>query len=171
MPKTPLRFNIEPVWDINVYKDLDYKLDHHKDLELVQQFLDAGHSADAMTLYNYFEPNPMPKSIDYIKKHFNLKHLSVAVNLFKPGQYLPVHKDLYGAYKKHHSITDAVIFRYIVMLQDGLDGQMITIGSNVYTNWNAGDVFGWEDCDKHTFYNLSTEDRYAVQLTGVQANR
>jgi len=33
--------------------------------------------------------------------------------------------------------------------------------------WEAGDVFGWQDSEKHTFINLSTEDRYAVQLTGI----
>jgi len=80
---------------------------------------------------------------------------------------LPVHTDLYGAYKKHHGLTNETIYRYIVMLEDGVDGQISIIGDQVYTLWEAGDVFGWKDSEKHTFINLSTEDRYAVQLTGV----
>ena len=169
---THFHFNIEPVWNMERYRALDYKLDHHKDKDLTQKYLDAGHSADAMTLYNYFEPNPMPPSIEYICSYFTeLEKISVAVNLFKPGQYLPVHVDLYDAYKKLHRLTNEIIYRYIIMLEDGVDGQMSVIGNDVHTMWEAGDVFGWKECDKHTFINLSTEDRYAVQLTGVQANR
>jgi hypothetical protein len=163
-----LHFNIEPVWNMERYRALDYKLDHHKDTDLTQRYLDAGHSAEAMTLYNYFEPNPMPPSIEYICSYFTeLKNVSVAVNLFKPGTYLPVHVDLYKAYKKHHNLTNEIIYRYVIMLEDGVDGQIISVGDDIYTKWEAGDVFGWKDCDKHTFYNLSTEDRYAVQLTGT----
>ena len=161
-------FNIEPVWNMERYRALDYKLDHHKDTDLIQKYLDAGHSAEAMTLYNYFEPNPMPPSIEYICGYFpDLKNISVAVNLFKPGQYLPVHSDLYSAYKKHHCLTNETIYRYIIMLEDGVEGQMSIIKDKVHTMWKAGDVFGWKDCEKHTFINLSTEDRYAVQLTGT----
>ena len=166
--KMSLHFNIEPVWNMERYRALDYKLDHHKDTNLTQKYLDAGHSAEAMTLYNYFEPNPMPPSVEYICSYFTeLEKISVAVNLFKPGQYLPVHVDLYDAYKKLHGLTNEIIYRYIIMLEDGVDGQMSVIGDEAHTMWEAGDVFGWKDCDKHTFYNLSTEDRYAVQLTGT----
>ena len=166
--KMSLHFKIDPVWNMERYRALDYKLDHHKDTELIDKYLEAGHSAKAMTLYNYFEPNPMPPSIECICSYFKgLENISVAVNLFKPGQYLPVHSDLYGAYKKHHGLTSETIYRYIVMLEDGLDGQIITVGNEAFTMWKAGQVYGWQDCEKHTFINLSTEDRYAIQITGV----
>ena len=95
------------------YKALDYKLDIHKVQEDNQRYIDAGHLKDALTLYNYFEPNPMPHSIEYIKSYFpDLENISVAVNLFKPGQYIPIHSDRYGAYKKHNGITeDKIISR------------------------------------------------------------
>lgn len=162
-------FNIEPLWNIEEYKSLNYKLDNHKDQGLIKKYVKAGHRETSMTLYNYFEPNPMPDSIEYIKSYFDLDCTSVAINMFMPGQYLPIHCDLYQAYKKHHDLTESqVINRYIVMLEDGIDGQMLTIGNVVYTMWKAGDTFVWKDCDKHTFYNMSIKSRYAAQITGIK---
>lgn len=162
-------FNIPPKWNILDYTNLDYKVDFHKDQELVDTYVKAGHSKSAIALYNYFEPNLMPDSMTYIKGYFNLQCTSVAVNKFTPGQYLPVHCDLYRAYKTHYNLdNNQVIYRYIIMLEDGTDGQMLTIENDTHTMWKAGDAFGWKDCDKHTFYNMSLKDRYAVQLTGIQ---
>ena len=161
-------FNIPPKWNILDYTNLDYKADFHKDQELVDTYVNAGHSRSAIALYNYFEPNPMPDSMTYIKSYFNLLYTSAAVNKFAPGQYLPIHCDLYQAYKTHYNLaSDQIINRYIIMLEDGIDGQMLTIANNTYTMWKAGDTFGWTDCDKHTFYNMSLKDRYAVQITGI----
>ena len=166
---TSFLFNIPPQWDIEKYKALDYKLDTHKVQEDNQRYIDAGHPKDALTLYNYFEPNLMPHSIEYIKSYFpDLKNISVAVNLFRPGQYIPIHSDRYGAYKKHNGITeDKIISRYIIMLEDHVPGQMLDIAGSIYTGWSAGDVYRWEDNTPHTFYNLSTKDRYAIQLTAI----
>lgn len=163
-----LLFNIEPLWNIDEYKILNYKLDVHKDQDLIRNYINAGHRKESMTLYNYFEPNPMPDSIKHIKSHFNLKCMSVAINKFTPGQYLPMHNDLYQAYKKHHKLLDTQrIYRFIVMLEDGIEGQMLAIENNIHTMWKSGDTFVWSDCEKHTFYNISIKDRYAVQITGV----
>ena len=164
-----LLFNIPPVWNMDRYKALDYKLDTHKVQEDNQRYIDAGHPKDALTLYNYFEPNPMPHSIEYIKSYFpDLENISVAINLFKPGQYMPIHSDRYDAYKQHHNISDDKdVCRYIIMLEDHVPGQMLMIADSIHTGWQAGDVYRWEGDTEHTFYNLSTEDRYAVQLTGI----
>lgn len=163
------RFSIDPKWNIDAYKSLNFKLDKHKKNEDNQRYIDAGHPKDALTLYNYFEPDPMPESIEYIKTFFtDLKHISVAVNLMKPGQYMPIHFDLYGAYKKFHNLQDGCgIARYLIMLEDNAQGQMLQIGDLIYNKWQAGDVYGWANADIHTFYNLSCVDRYAVQVTGV----
>ena len=163
-------FNIEPNWNIDEYKSLNFKLDKHKNEADNQRYINAGHPKDALTLYNYFEPNPMPASIDYIISQFKyLKNISVAVNLMKPGQYLPIHSDLYGAYKKHHRVSGKYdICRYLIMLEDSQPGQMLYVSNLVYYNWRAGGVFGWRNNDVHTFYNLSTENRYAIQLTGLR---
>ena len=161
-------FSIEPKWDIKEYKALDFKLDQHKVDEDNQRYIDAGHLQESLQLYNYFEPKPMPESIEYIKSHFKIKKQSVAINLFTPGQYLPIHYDRFTAYKCLHDVADgASICRFMIMLEDSVPGQMLQIGDLIYNRWEAGRVFHWCNYDRHTFYNLSTENRYAVQLTGT----
>lgn len=160
---------INPQWDADEFKVLNYKLDHHKDANLIEQYEDCGHNRASMMLYNYFEPNPLPESILYIKAKFSfLKNISTAVNLFKPGQYLPYHRDLYGHYKRINNLkkTDSVI-RCMVMLEDSAPGQIMEIENLAFNTWTAGTVFKWADDDGHSFYNLSLKDRYAIQLTGI----
>jgi len=162
-----LLWYIEPLWNIDEFKNLDYKLDKHKEEQDNLLYIEAGHLAQSLCLYNYFEPNPMPASIDYIKSKFDkLNNISIAINLFKPGQYMPIHYDRFDTYKKIHNLSNVSICRYMIMLEDHVSGQMLQIGNTVYNNWKAGAVFGWCNYDLHTFYNLSIKDRYAVQLTG-----
>lgn len=162
-------FKIDPLWNIEDYKSLNYKLDKHKGEEDNKKYIEAGHLPESLSLYNYFEPNPMPDSVEYIKEQFlKIKNISVAINLFKPGQYMPIHYDRFEAYKEHNKLKDCSICRYMVMLEDGQPGQMMQIGSSVYHNWSAGTVYGWYNQNLHSFYNLSLHDRYAVQVTGIK---
>ena len=162
-------FNIDPTWNIDDYKNLTYTLDKHKDQELNDQYIKAGHQEVSLSLYNYFEPNPMPKSIEYIKSYFTkYNKISVAINLFKPGQYMPFHYDLFQKFKKYHNVEEGSnICRYMVMLEDSYQGQMLQVGDRIYNQWQAGDVYGWCGYSMHTFYNLGINDRYAVQITGA----
>ena len=161
-----------PKWDIEEFKTLEYKYDTHKDSELLDQYERLGHSRSNMTLYNYFEPNPMPSSIgDYILGNFpRFSHTSVAVNLFKPGQYLPVHVDLFERYRAVHGLDkSAKVVRAIVMLEHSEPGQISQACSSTYASWHAGFWLQWEEPDAHAFYNFSMKDRYAVQITGTIA--
>lgn len=161
--------NIQPLWNIRDFYDLEYKFDVHKDSDLLELYRDSGHRMESMNLYNYFEPNPMPAAINqHIKPSFSfLDDLAVAVNLFSPGQYLPYHKDLYQKYRKFHDAENRSIMRCILMLEDGVPGQILEIGTNVYSCWSAGSWFSWADEENHAFYNFSTRNRYGVQITGI----
>jgi hypothetical protein len=161
--------HIEPLWDIEEFKTLQYKFDTHKDSDLLEIYHSSGHDMDAMTLYNYFEPGPMPSTMEnYIKPKFSfLDNLAIAVNLFRPGQYLPYHRDLYQKYRQHHSVEDRPIMRCILMLEDGVPGQILEINRRVYSCWSSGDWFSWINDENHAFYNFSTKNRYAVQITGT----
>jgi hypothetical protein len=91
----------------------------------------------------------------------------LAINLFTPGQYLPMHSDLFGKYKKIHNVQEKNIERYILMLQNNKPGQILQIENKSYSDWESGDCFGWKYNQPHAFYNFSMENRYAVQITGV----
>jgi len=163
------RGHIEPNWDIEDFKALNYNFDTHKDNELLDRYASCGHSKMYMTLYNYFQPNPFPSCVhDYIVPHFNLDYTGVAINLFKPAQYLPIHHDLYGKYKEVNGITTETVTRYMIMLEDSVQGQISQIGDFVTCTWKAGDWFSWDNDDPHAVYNMSTTNRYAIQLTGVK---
>ena len=162
--------HITPYWNIEDFKSLEYKRAEYRGAELIKQYLDAGHHRESVELYNYFEPNPMPDSVyQHIVPHFNyLENVGVAVNLFKPGQFVPCHSDRYDRYKELHGLKSIEpIVRYVVMLEDGIPGQIMEIDKELYSYWRAGDVFGWSNTISHAFYNFSTQDRYAKQITGV----
>ena len=158
--------NIEPQWSVDEYRNLKYNQDTVDD-QYLNQYLDAGHSRDQMTIYNYFEPNVMPSSVAYIKSKFKYHNLTAAVNLIRPGQYLPIHSDIYARWKHIHNHTDIeTIVRIIVMLEAAEPGQVLEVGSMTYANWRAGDWFSWIGTTPHAIYNMSLKDRYAIQLTG-----
>ena len=165
--------HIEPRWKINEFKTLQYKYDTHKDTALLKEYESVGHNMESMTLYNYFQPNPFPAVVhDYIIPQFaHLDHIGVAINYFKPGQYLPVHVDLFGKYSEVHGLEDEEITRIIIMLEDSAPGQISQVCDQTIGVWSAGDWFQWDSDDAHAFYNFSTKDRYAIQLTGTKRQK
>ena len=169
-----LRFNIPPKWNIDDYKSLSFKRETVKGQTTVQEYFRVGHKPGQMTMLNYFEPNTMPNGVDYVKTFFNdLVNVTAAINVFEPGNYLPLHKD---NYRKYQSVAKdilkgrgiAPIYRYVVMLENSVPGQMLHIKDEVHHTLVAGDAFGWAGDEIHTFYNMSLKDRYAIQITGIQ---
>lgn len=162
------KFNIEKKWNIEDFYDLKYFITTHKDEELLRQYEISGHKSESMTLYNYHEPSPMPEVVySYIRPHFSfLNNVAIAVNLFHPGQYLPIHTDIFGKYIKVYGSDFSNIVRYVMMLEDNSPGQILQISNKCYSNWKSGDCFGWKCDELHAFYNFSMKNRYAIQITG-----
>lgn len=161
---------LDPVWNIDAFKNLAYKQDTIKTSYQLNEYNESGHALDNMRLYNYFEPNPMPAGVNLVKQHFANKfdYVTIAVNLFVPGTYVPCHNDLYQRYKTVNNLSDDKdIYRFIVMLEDGKNGQMLQINNKLYHLWKSGDYFGWKNNDLHASYNMSTSNRYALQVTAV----
>jgi hypothetical protein len=161
--------HIKPNWNIEEFYNLDYSIADYHDSQEVDIYVSKGHVRKNIGLYKYHEPNPMPSCVNnLVITHFtHLENLAVAVNLFKPGQYLPYHSDVYTRYKEIFDIKDKTISRTMVMLEDWKPGQILCINTSSYTNWIAGDCYIWHDYEQHTFINLSLFDRYALQITGT----
>ncbi len=160
---------VKPNWNIEEVKKLNFNLSPFKNDKLVLQYAQSGHDKTKISLFNYHEPNEMPKFItDYVKPHFDfLDKVCVAFNYFKPGQYLPPHSDLYGKYMQLYDVNSKNIVRYIMMLENSSPGQILQIKNHTFGFWVAGDCFHWKYDDPHAFYNFSMKDRYAIQITGV----
>lgn len=161
--------HITPNWNIEEFKTLEYFLTTYKGENIINQYVNSGHQRSMISLYNYHEPNPMPNCIrEYIRPQFNfLDHVAIAVNYFKPGQYLPLHSDTYEKYIRVYSVNEKDIVRVILMLEDSSPGQIIQIKDLCTSSWKSGDCFSWKYDDLHAFYNFSMVDRYAIQVTGI----
>lgn len=162
--------HVDPFWDINQIKKLAYKKDYHKDVELVNRYVVSGHSADHIKIWNYFETDTsLPSMTKQLRDLFpTLSHVSIAINKLTPGQYLPLHKDLYQRYRALHNLNSTHhLRRIIIMIEDSIPGQISQCGNTVWGNWRAGDWFDWVDEFPHAAYNFSMSDRYAWQITGV----
>jgi hypothetical protein len=162
-----LQGHIEPTWNIEQIKTFPYKLDSYKGEEKNALYVSKGHCEQSLHLYNCFEQN-LPTEILSLKDQFTfLKKVSLAINLFTPGQYLPLHGDLYTRYRELHNLKNENIVRIMLFLEDWVPGQICQIEKQAFTDWKSGDWYGWKNDDIHTFYNLSLEDRYAIQITGI----
>jgi hypothetical protein len=163
------RFEIGTV-DLKPYRALPFTPAYHKDADVQAQYVKAGHELSRMKTHHCFEHLGVPQSALDIRDRFGwLEHRAVAVNLMLPGDYLPLHGDLYGAYRSLKNLQDRIIERWIVMLHDSSPGQIIQIGDDVCAKWRAGDSFGWRNDDLHAAYNFSLQPRYALQVTGVMS--
>jgi hypothetical protein len=106
--------------------------------------------------------------MEYIRGQFHFwDKVCIAVNHFKPGQYLPIHVDLYTKFIEMTGAEPKNVMRCIVMLEDSQPGQIIQIDDECHGKWKAGDCFYWRYNTPHAFYNMSTVSRYAVQVTGI----
>jgi len=161
--------HIKPKWNIGDFYSLNYILTTHKDEDLVKQYLDSGHNKEKLSMYKYQLPNRMPDCVnEYIIPHFNFwDKVAAAVNYFKPGQYLPLHTDLYGRYVEINDVDSNKVMRCMVMLEDSSPGQILQVKDVAHCKWKAGDCFYWTYNEIHAFYNFSMRDRYAIQVTGV----
>ena len=159
--------NIPVSWNIDDFKNLTYKLD--PDPIICQEYSATGHSLESMKFYNCFEPD-INFSLDKILTNFDfLSKIRIAVNLFTPGQYIPLHADKYEKFIKINQLSNSdSIVRIILMLEDNVAGQFLQIENNIVSSWKAGDWFSWKSSSNHAFYNLSKKSRYSLQITGLR---
>jgi len=60
------------------------------------------------------------------------------------------------------------IWRYIFFVEDWKPGHIFEIDGTLFPNWKAGDWVAWRYDVPHMAANLGNEDRYTIQLTGVE---
>ena len=166
---------VEPCWNIDDFRNLDYKVNVAvKDYpELARPYSNSGHPESQMKLAHYSDANSMPAGVAETRKTFEqcLDSVTVGVNCFYPGWYLPLHSDPYKGYCRQFGVGVDEVIRAIVMLENSVPGQIIQVGSQTYGNWCAGQVFSWSGLDLHAFYNMSTQVRYAFQVTGMAKSK
>jgi len=163
---TQMRGKIPTIWNIADVKDLQWQTVHHRDDVLNRELTDLGHNYDSMVIDICQQDQSLPSWCQHIADSMNLRDAAVALHRMRPGKYLPLHSDLYGAYKRINNITNQHITRIIVFLENHKPGHMLDIDGDLICNWTAGDWVSWQDDTIHAAYNMGTEDRYTLQITG-----
>jgi len=112
--------------------------------------------------------NELPKKFTAIAENFNLRECVVAVQKMEVGQVLPWHADRYITFIKNKQVRDkSRIMRIIVFLEDSVPGHQLWIGDKLCTG-EAGSYFGWNYNTEHMAANLGKQDRYTLQITGLE---
>jgi hypothetical protein len=156
-------------WNMEKLKNLKYEFGLFTPEAPIEAYTSVGHDPYRMSVWMYHYPKIMPAGVDTINQHWpELSNVGIAVNLARPGQYLPWHQDRYSRYRKVNNLTASdKIIRIIVMAEDSQPGQIFHIKDRIWGDWKAGEWFAWSGADWHASYNLSTVDRYVIQITGT----
>lgn len=85
-----------------------------------------------------------------------------------PGYNVVWHRDTYATFVKLSQSTDEdfnKIRRTVVILEDWSAGQVIQIGNNVISHWQAGDYYTWIGDTWHGAANFGFDDFVCMQIT------
>lgn len=97
-------------------------------------------------------------------------NLSFNYNFLKltPGCQLMWHFDTFATFVRFNNITQdniSNVSRTAVMLKEWDRGQVLQIGSSVYTHWQVGDSFTWQGHQWHGLCNFGPSDIVLAQIT------
>ena len=113
-----------------------------------------------------FIPEEVDKIFGYVLSQFNLKDSVYAFAKYTPGLILPWHKDNYPTYARNKNARVEDIVRIMVFLHDPAPGHQLWIEDRFCTG-PAGSWHSWQGATRHMAANLSEQDRYMMQITGV----
>ena len=101
-----------------------------------------------------------------------LSEARVAVNVQKPGNFIPVHIDKNRTFIK--SIADRTppanwsdIQRFFYFFDDQEPGQFVQLG-NTQIQWRAGDMIRWPYYLRHATANASYKSRKMLSIIGIK---
>jgi hypothetical protein len=163
--------NIAVCWKSSDYENLNFKKRYHR----YSKKKIIGFDTDKKNFKLYGDNLSVlvgdsfqtPAIFIKIASDFLLKETVVNVNKYEPGMILPWHKDTYVTYAKNKKIKDIeLIVRIIIFLNDSVPGQQLWIGDS-FCYGPAGSWFSWQGEESHMAANLSLENRYVLQITGL----
>ena len=157
--------NIQVCWTKQDFINLDYKsLGGYG----TPNFVNYSHDVYKKSINNdvYSMPNPMPNFVKKVLKNFSYRIKAVAFNRTPPGNFLPLHYDLYSKFIKKYDIYDPnQIHRFIIFLENSKPGHLMQIENRIIAEWQAGDYVDWYGSTEHAAYNIGWDHRYTLQIT------
>ena len=125
---------------------------------------------DSPWVYQSFEDD-CPLWAHDIKRMFNdvLSYSTVTINLLKPGNFIPPHRDQFYKLLKiaHHTeIKDLEPIRINIFLQDAQLGHFFEMEGETWMNYKKGDYTIIRRGVLHSVVNIGNENRYTLQVSG-----
>lgn len=164
--------NIKIDWGTK-HHDLSYIEEPFKNDQLIDEWKAADLDLSKLNpgLHQLKQPYNWMKCVTDTIEQLPIKDPAYCIHQFKPGSWLPTHSDLYGYYKRNNNVNNiSDIIRIIVFLDDAVPGQILIVDDKVYNDYKKGDVAHWYGTTPHLAANLSTSNRYTLQITGHLSN-
>lgn len=143
-----------------------------KKKELEKMYKDWGVPKDGSLHYMCIRPElseDLKSIIDpYSNTFFNYNFLKLT-----PGCSLMWHFDTYATFVKYNNISEenvSNVCRTAIMMHDWDCGQVLQIGGEVYSHWNAGDSFTWKGDTWHGVANFGPSNIVIGQITFLDDN-
>jgi hypothetical protein len=138
-------------------------------LELDKFYKDISMPKECSKHYMAFRPiliNGLEKILDIFDNkiyNYNFLKLTAGYNLFW-------HYDSYSTFVKFNNIdqnSSLKINRTIVMMDSWKQGQILQVGNDIASHWNAGDTFTWNNDMWHGLSNFGFDDLVLMQITWI----
>lgn len=136
-------------------------------LDNEELFLSKGINPALTRHYMAFRPVLSDGLMHILKDFLDKQHYYNFLKL-TPGNNLVWHRDTYATFVKFMQSTDEdfdKIRRTVVILEDWSAGQVIQIGNNVISHWQAGDFYTWVGDTWHGAANFGFDDFVCMQIT------
>jgi len=164
------RIDHNGLWDIQLIKNLPYVRETFNDHYQLELWRSQGHQPKTGGLFDMRRSGHPSSTQSLIDCHTHLEHVGISYYEMQPGDNLPYHSDTYKKYIEvfHLRGREKRIWRYIFFVEDWKPGHIFEIDGMPISQWRAGDYVAWRYDVPHMAANLGTENRYTIQLTGVE---
>lgn len=136
-------------------------------IELEELFKSWGVSKQGTRHYMSIRPR-LNANLTKILDNFNLFDHNYNFLKLTPGNQILWHFDTFATFVKFNQIDQTDIdrvYRTAIMMTSWDKGQVLQIGNDVYTHWNAGDCFTWKGYTWHGAANFGPSDMIIAQIT------
>lgn len=158
--------HITPWWG-DEFKEFEYLYLPHKDENMVLNWEAQGYTNLHLNgAIHSLNANPYAKPF---LEYFNFRDSGASIYKMNTGDILPTHKDHYITYQRVFNVTDtSAIWRAIVFMEDWKSGHYFEIENKPIIQWRRGDYIMWNYDVEHMVFNMGTEPRYTLQVTGLR---
>ena len=163
-------FNIAKFWD-DEFKTLEYITEPFNDTGVVVEWMSAGFNGPfGGSMCDMRSPQPTwnHKFIEFFQTYEHWKDIGTSYYRMEPGSSLPNHVDTYSRYIDLFNLKgrESTIRRAIVFLEPRKQGHFVECEGTGYAAWIAGFTLVWSWDAPHAAYNMGSEPRYTLQITG-----